>query len=123
MSGGRRKGAGVTRSGLVRSMLCAGLLVSGLSSLTTSGAAVPAGRTTLMTPSILTGKPTATGSVMSTAISSDGQYVVFDDSAADLVVGDTNAVSDIFEYNRRTRALARVSVSSDGLQGVGITGD
>lgn len=108
----------------MRALASAALVVSGLVSLTTSGASVPPGRTTLISASVLNGKATATGSVVSvTATSNDGQYVVFDDSASDLVLGDTNAVSDIFEYNRVSRVLTRVSVSSEGLQGVGVTGD
>jgi len=113
----------VTRSGFVRSLLCAGLVVSGLGSLAANGAR-PTGGTTLLSASIVTGKPSTTGSVISvTATSNDGRYVVFDSSAADLVLGDTNTVSDIFEYDRVARALTRVSVSSEGLQGLGITGD
>jgi hypothetical protein len=118
------EGAGVTRNGWIRSVVCAGLVVSGLSSLPARGATAPAGRTTLLSASIVTGKPSATGSVVSvTATSNDGRYVVFDSSATDLVLGDTNALSDIFEYDRIARVLTRVSVSSEGLQGIGVTGD
>jgi Tol biopolymer transport system component len=109
----------VTRTGFVRALMCAGLAVSGLTSLTASGAA-PAGRTTLLSASIVNGKASTTGSVMATAVSSDGNYIAFDDDASDLVVGDTNAVTDVFEYNRLTRALTRVSVSSQGIQGVSV---
>lgn len=113
----------MTRNGWVRSLVCAGLLASGLGSLAANGSA-PAGRTTLLSASVVTGKPSVTGSVISvTATSNDGRYVVFDSTAADLVLGDTNAVSDVFQYDRIARTLTRVSVASGGLQGVGATGD
>jgi hypothetical protein len=50
------------------------------------------------------------------AISNDGRYVAFVTGSA-LVSDDTNAVSDIYFYDRSTRAVSRVSVASDGTQG------
>ncbi len=50
-------------------------------------------------------------------ISANGQFVVFSSSATNLVAGDTNAAEDIFIYNRRTRNVRRVSVSSGEAQG------
>jgi Tol biopolymer transport system component len=48
-----------------------------------------------------------------------GRYVVFESNASDLVRGDTNGVTDIFERNRSTGKTIRVSVSSGGKQGNG----
>lgn len=104
-------------------MAAVAVAISGLGSLAASGAAAHGG-TTLLSASIVNGKPTSTGSVISvTATSNDGRYVVFDSGATDLVIGDTNAVSDIFEYDRVARALTRVSVTSEGLQGIGLSDD
>lgn len=51
-----------------------------------------------------------------TGNASDGQYIAYGSEATNLVAGDTNAVSDIFVYNRLTAATSRVSVSSAGAQ-------
>jgi len=48
-------------------------------------------------------------------ISADGNHVVFVTSAA-LVPDDTNRSCDVYEYDRRTGHVARVSVSSSGKQ-------
>jgi hypothetical protein len=48
-------------------------------------------------------------------ISADGRYVVFVSDAA-LVADDTNRACDAYEYDRVTRHLTRVSVSSSGGQ-------
>jgi len=48
-------------------------------------------------------------------ISADGNHVVFVTSAA-LVSDDTNRSCDVYEYDRRTGHVARVSVSSSGTQ-------
>ncbi len=42
----------------------------------------------------------------------DGQYVAFGSEATNLIAGDTNAVSDIFVYNRSANTITRVSLSS-----------
>lgn len=51
------------------------------------------------------------------AIDADGSVVAFAATAANLVAGDTNGVSDVFVRNRATGLTTRVSVSSDGTQG------
>jgi len=51
------------------------------------------------------------------SISADDRYVAFDSWASNLVVGDTNGVSDIFVHDRVTGETSRVSVSTDGMQG------
>ncbi|MBN1887132.1 MAG: carboxypeptidase regulatory-like domain-containing protein [Thermoflexales bacterium] len=53
---------------------------------------------------------------LSSDISADGRYVLFESAASDLVVGDTNDVSDIFVCDRQTREIRLVSVASDGTQ-------
>ncbi len=50
------------------------------------------------------------------AISADGQLVAFSSTATNLVVGDTNNVSDIFVHNRQTGGTERVSVGIGGVQ-------
>jgi len=50
------------------------------------------------------------------AMSSDGRYVAFTSQFA-LVSDDTNGFQDVYLFDRRTRALTRVSVSSTGAQG------
>jgi Tol biopolymer transport system component/Ca2+-binding RTX toxin-like protein len=52
------------------------------------------------------------------SISADGRFVTFTSAASNLVEGDTNASSDIFIYDRVTGLTERVSVASDGMQGV-----
>jgi len=51
------------------------------------------------------------------ALSASGRYLVFSSSAADLVDGDTNGVSDVFVRDRKTGTTSRVSVDSGGGQG------
>jgi Tol biopolymer transport system component len=53
------------------------------------------------------------------SISADGRFVLFGSSAANLVPGDTNGVSDVFVHDRKTGTTSRVSVTSDGEQGRG----
>ncbi len=48
------------------------------------------------------------------ALSADGRYVVFDSSAPNLVVGDTNATFDIFVHDRQSGDTSRVSRAFDG---------
>ncbi len=53
---------------------------------------------------------------LSSAISADGRYVVFESAASNLVPGDTNGFEDIFVHDRWTGATERVSVDSSGAQ-------
>jgi Tol biopolymer transport system component len=55
------------------------------------------------------------------AISADGRYVTFHSTATNLVPGDTNAAHDVFVHDRETGITERVSVSSDGAEGNGIS--
>jgi len=53
------------------------------------------------------------------AISADGQYVVFESLASNLVAGDTNGTFDVFVRNRLAGVTNRVSVAADGTQSGG----
>ena len=55
------------------------------------------------------------------AASADGQVVVFDSLASNLVPGDTNAFDDIFVRDRASGTTQRVSVSSTAAQGDNIS--
>jgi Tol biopolymer transport system component len=57
----------------------------------------------------------------SPSISADGRYVVFASTADNLVPEDTNSVGDVFIHDRQTGQTSRVSVSSDGTQGNGVS--
>ncbi len=50
------------------------------------------------------------------SISADGRYVAFGSIASNLVAGDTNAVMDVFVYDRQNDGIERVSVSGKGDQ-------
>ncbi len=53
------------------------------------------------------------------SISADGRFVGFDSCAANLVNDDYNARFDIFLHDRFTHRTSRISVASDGTEGVG----
>lgn len=55
------------------------------------------------------------------SISANGNYVAFRSYADNLVSNDTNGVQDIFVHDRQTAQTTRISVSSDGTQGNGIS--
>lgn len=50
----------------------------------------------------------------------DGRVLVFS-SSADLTVGDTSGVAQVFEYDAQTEALTRISVGQDGFNDNGNT--
>ncbi len=54
-------------------------------------------------------------------ISADGRLVAFESVASDLVPGDANGVSDIFVHDTVTGQTERVSVSSGGVEGNGVS--
>ncbi|HYW29522.1 MAG TPA: hypothetical protein VE824_06925 [Gaiellales bacterium] len=68
-----------------------------------------AGPTTLLVTVSRTGGPANGGSYLD-AITPDGQFVLFDSRASNLVRGDTNGVQDVFVRNLTTGRTARVSV-------------
>ena len=53
------------------------------------------------------------------AISANGAFVVFDSDAANLVVGDSNSVKDIFIRERGAGLTSRMSVHTSGVQANG----
>ena len=55
------------------------------------------------------------------AVSDDGRIVAFYSKSPDLVPGDTNGESDVFVHDRETGITERVSVSSTGEQGNGLS--
>lgn len=55
----------------------------------------------------------------SPSISANGQIVVFESEATDLVNGDTNDASDIFVRNLDTATTTRISITSAGAQATG----
>jgi LPXTG-site transpeptidase (sortase) family protein len=82
--------------------------------MTTIASAAP-GNTTRV--SVGLGGVQGNGSSLSSSISADGRYVAFYSSANNLVSGDTNAVSDVFVYDRVANTTTRVSVDSGGAEG------
>ena len=50
------------------------------------------------------------------SISADSRYVAFESTAANLVSGDTNSVTDVFVYDRLAGATERVSVDESGTE-------
>jgi tricorn protease-like protein len=50
-------------------------------------------------------------------ISGNGQYILFDSIATNLVGGDTNNAMDLFVHNRLNGTTKRISTASDGAQG------
>ncbi len=59
------------------------------------------------------------GNSVPSGISSNGQYVLFESNASDLVPGDTNNSRDVFLRDLVTRTTELVSISTNGLAGDG----
>jgi Tol biopolymer transport system component len=57
------------------------------------------------------------------AISSDGRYITFDSTSANLVSDDTNGVDDVFLHDRMTGQTTRISVADAGTQGDSYSGN
>jgi hypothetical protein len=53
------------------------------------------------------------------SINGDGRYVSFSSDATNLVLGDTNALRDVFLRDRQSGSTTRVSVSGSGFQASG----
>jgi len=99
------------------------LSVAAIFVATPSQAYTPPGTNTLASRSIVTKAPSATGGTGYADLSDDGRFVAFDSTATDLVRGDTNLVNDVFEFDRVSKATTRVSVASDGSQGLSASKD
>jgi len=52
------------------------------------------------------------------SLSSDGQYIAFGSHLTTIVAGDNNGSQDIFVHNTQTATTTRVSVDSNGIEGV-----
>jgi len=76
-----------------------------------------AGTTELV--SVSTGGAQGNADSQHPSISADGHFVAFRSSATNLVIGDTNAATDIFVRDRQAATTERVSVDSSGVQGNG----
>ena len=59
----------------------------------------------------------------SPSMNADGRYVAFVSKATNLVPGDTNAAEDVFRHDLETGETIRVSVSTDGVEGAGTSGE
>lgn len=57
------------------------------------------------------------GISQSPSISENGRFVAFKSSARNLSPNDANGKTDIFVFNRETRAIERISVDSTGIEG------
>ncbi|MBC8317042.1 MAG: tandem-95 repeat protein, partial [Desulfobulbaceae bacterium] len=51
------------------------------------------------------------------SISEDGQYIIFESDATNLVAGDTNGAKDIFVHDQSTEETRRISTSTFGAEG------
>lgn len=63
----------------------------------------------------------ANGGSSDPTISADGQLVAFRSSATNLTTNDSNGVDDIFVQNRTNGQTERVSITSNGTQGDGLS--
>lgn len=70
-----------------------------------------------MTRAILSQNPN--GSSFAPKVSADGRFVVFHSFAANLVVGDYNAYSDIFRYDVHEARLVKITETSGGVNANG----
>lgn len=55
------------------------------------------------------------------SISSDGGRIAFMSGASNLVPGDNNGLTDVFVHDRLTATTTRVSVDSQGTEGIGVS--
>jgi Tol biopolymer transport system component len=93
-----------------------------LAQLLLGGTAVAAvGPTTRVSVSSSGGQ--ANGASLSSAVTGDGRFVVFDSDATNLVSGDTNAATDVFVRDRQAGTTIRVSVGPGGVQGNGVSNE
>jgi Tol biopolymer transport system component len=71
--------------------------------------------------SVGSGGTQANGQSLNPSISNDGRYVAFSSVASNLVPGDSNAASDVFVHDLVGGVTRRISVSSLGAQGNGVS--
>jgi Tol biopolymer transport system component len=107
----------MNRHPVIAFALLAGLLVVPASMAPTASAAT--GATSRV--SVATGGIQANNNSEKPAISADGRYIVFDSTASNLVVGDTNGDQDVFIRDQVSGYTTRVSVDSGGAQANGVS--
>ncbi len=100
-------------------MVLAAAALLGVLATTSMGAAAE-GHTTKRV-SVSSSENQANASSIRPSISADGRFVAFSSEASDLVRNDTNGERDVFVRDLRTGTTERVSVSSSGRQGNGIS--
>ena len=66
---------------------------------------------------------TANGYSDNPSMTADGRYVAFASDATNLVTGDTNGLRDVFVYDAQTNLVRRLSVSLQGTQATGTSGN
>jgi Tol biopolymer transport system component len=92
---------------------------------TTPSSAYPRPGVTMLTDVSSTGQegtpptPNFCGSCYGVAVSQNGQRVAFSTDAPNLVSGDLNQASDVFVHDFTTGRTERVSVASNGTEGLG----
>src|SRR5439155_1754636 len=69
--------------------------------------------------SVSSGGTEGNGFSAAPALSADGRFVAFHNTATNLVAGDTNGKTDVFVHDRQTGTTERTSVASDATQGNG----
>lgn len=74
------------------------------------------GKTKLITKGMGGAPSDGSSSMHGGALSYNGRYVAFTSYATNLVAGDTNGLSDMFWYDRKTGKMKRISVTFDGSQ-------
>ncbi len=87
-----------------------------------SGRHFSQGMVTGVTPAVSTNGSNAEatgGSSVDARISADGRFVIFQSAATNLVVNDTNGLSDIFRKDLLTGTIVRVNTDSSGAQATG----
>ena len=70
----------------------------------------------ILRASVSSGGLQADGPSRNPSLSGDGQILVFESSATNLVLGDTNGAWDVFVHYRQTGETKRISLSSTGQQ-------
>lgn len=115
-----------TLSTAVVSILITVMLTSSVVRVTGSVRAAPGDVTRISIDSLGT---QANNASKRPSTSGDGRFIAFESDASNLVLGDTNASTDIFVRDRQTGETTRVSVSSSGAEanegsgGAAISGD
>ena len=70
--------------------------------------------TTVLVSRELSGSAAADRASASPLLSTNGRWVVFESTAANLAANDTNGVSDVFLFDRETETNSLVSLNADG---------